>query len=173
MGSDLTVVKPNLGGSFCEGIHRYVHSSLLMRAHTEFDIDFEGDEQNAPTIRRQLLAAPQRYAEWCHDKTGQLPPVMIADDPDYVVGEIRDRILAARDEIISESEVQTVDLESWIAVKEPVEGVEPGTDQLNEADTTYVCMNCSSECSEASWQVLSEAKFGTSLCHDCFKEKDK
>lgn len=173
MGSDLTVVKPNLGGSFCEGIHRYVHSSLWMRAHTELELEFDAPEATEPGVHRQLLASPHRAAEWCHDKTGQLPITMIADDPDYVVADIRERILGARDEVISDSQVFTVDLNDEDAVKEPIEGAEPGTGQLNEAETTYVCHNCNSECSEEIWQNLSKTRFGKPLCRDCFKEKDK
>jgi hypothetical protein len=173
-----TILKPAIGGAFCEGIHEYVNHSMRLHAVApepdEIDVppDFVVDDEGqilfsamSASVSRWLDVWPTNETEWCHDKTGTLPRFLpVTPDLFSVINGL------VHDVSLVTSHTLTVDTNQTTPTEEPSEA----TEVVTVPDLTeYVCDSCNTTFDEKVWVDLSRMKFKQTLCGNCFKTQDK
>lgn len=173
-----TLIKPAIGGAFCEGIHEYVNHSMRLHATApepdENDVppDFVVDDDGQilfsvmnSSVRCWLDVWPTNESDWVHDKTGTLPRFLPVTDDLFSV--IHDRVRAVQ---LTHSHTSSVDPNQTTPTDEPIEATEVVAVQ---EPTQYVCDSCATFFDEKVWADLSNMKFKQTLCGVCFKTQDK
>lgn len=197
--NDGDAIKPNILGSFSEGIFQYVDTAVFMHAIPRYklvsddSVGLRTDDSTGEVtlemdidrpVSRYFHAHPRPEAEWIHSKLGALPVTIDGED---LFSKISDLVYNTS---LGDSETLIIDPDSPMEpVQEPTEPVEvdevesnteiPGqmsVDEIlqlidEEGPDQSICADCNTQVSSETWKDLSHMKFGKTLCGSCYKNQ--